>query len=155
MANAVRYFPNDGSYFANPFSIYAETLELGECPNPCRKYHVSSDIGSAKRIADVVLPLLRVHRIYNKVVKDEELLRSQSAGDQAGKFITLYMNPSVPQWNNAIADIAEKLDTLKRNQGARPSPSVPRSRRFHHVFIEQPLDDNMFIYGGFVVDSSE
>lgn len=155
MTSAVKYFPNDGSYFANPFSIYAETLEMGECPNPCRKYHISTDVGSAKMIADAVLPMLKVHRVYNKVVKNEELLRSQSEGNQAGKFITLYMKSSVPQRNNVIAEIAEKLDSLKRNQGARPNPSVPRSRKFHHIFIEQPLDENMFIYGGFVVDSSE
>lgn len=155
MARSTQYYPNDLTYFPNPFNIYANILTLGDCPDPCRKYHISSDIRSAKTVADAVLQLLRVHRIYHKVVKNEELLTSQTEGKQAGKFITLYMEPSVDQWNHAISAIAEKLGELKRSQGIRPCDSIPRSRRFRHLFIEQPLDDNMFIYGGYVTGAND
>ena len=154
MTHDVRYYPTDGSYFAAPDTIYAQWMEVNS-PNPCRKYHISSNVPSAKIVADTVLPMLVVSQVCHKVVKTETLLRSQMQRSQAGKFITLYMHSTVEHLNATIQEIAERLAALKAAQGIQPSPVVPRSRIYQHVFMEMPLDEGMFIYGGFVCDPGE
>jgi hypothetical protein len=150
MSTITQYYPNDGTYFAPESSIYAEIIS--SCPNPCRKYHISSDIDSALRVAAAVLPLLVERRVHHKIVKNEHLLRRQMAGSQAGKFITLYMSANLEQRNRIIEEIARRLDFVKTQFGINPSPIVPKSRTYNHIFMEQPLDENMFIYGGFITD---
>ncbi|WP_339723376.1 hypothetical protein [uncultured Paraglaciecola sp.] len=153
MAEEIKFYPNDGTYWCPTNSFYAQYL--GNAPNPCRKYHISSDIPSAETIASVVLPYLSQRRIVHKVVSTMSFLNRQSAGKQAGKFITIYMNEFVSQVNQDIVNLGAVLSQLSEQQGIRPSPRVPRTRGFSHVFIEQPLDEGMFIYGGFIVDPTK
>lgn len=150
MTNGFQYYPNDGTYWAPSESMYAQFL--GEYPNPCRKYHISSDIPSAGIIAGVILPFLVESSVFHKIVKNQSVLTRQMSEKQAGKFITLYMNVSAPIKNPIIDEISKKLDFLKKEYEINPSPMVPKSRTYKHVLMEQPLDDNMFIYGGFVTD---
>ncbi|MGD8276973.1 MAG: hypothetical protein PVH00_03055 [Gemmatimonadota bacterium] len=146
------YYPADGSYYAPYDGMYAQCLI--EVPNPCRKYHISSDMASAGRIAGAVLPHLVEMEVAHKVVRSRSALARQMQGRQAGKFITLYMTVTDDLRNPVIRSLAERLGAEKRAHGIRPSPTVPKSRRYSHVFIELPLDDNMFIYGGFITDPS-
>ncbi len=149
------YFLTDGEYIPDPFSIYAHYYHTHDYPNPCRKYHISSDIDSAKEIAESVLPYLASRKIHHKVVKSQPLLIQQSTGDQAGKFITVYMNANVEHVNAVIRAVGTLLATLKYEHSIKPCSTIPKSRRYTHLFMEQPLDDNLFIYGGFVCDSRE
>jgi hypothetical protein len=159
MANDTRFFPTSGSYIAVPGTIYAQYL--GVCPNPCRKYHVSSAIESAEAVANITLPFLASHRIFHKIVQSRSMLVKQTYkdketfGDQAGKFITIYMDPNVEQRNSVIRGLADLLSALAKEQSVEPCPRIPRSRSYSHVFAEQPLDENFFIYGGFHCDPTE
>jgi hypothetical protein len=149
----IQYFPSNGQYWAVPNSIYAQYF--GQCPDPCRKYHVSSALEGAEAVAALVLPYLASREIFHKVVKSRSWLAKQTEGSQVGKFITIYMNPNVAQRNAVIAELGANLVALQQRANVRPCHSVPKSRRHAHVFIEQPLDEAMFIYGGFVCDPNE
>ncbi len=149
----ILYFPLAGRYLPNPQSIYAQFE--GTPPNPCRKYHVSSDLNGAERVAGLVLPFLANRGIMHKVVKTRRELERQTNGAQAGKFITIYMSNTVDQLNPVIVQLGSQLAELSRRGLARPCPTVPKSRRFQHIFIEQPLDRAMFIYGGYECDPYE
>jgi len=153
MAADIKFYPGDGTYWCPTNSFYAQYL--GNCPNPCRKYHISSDAPSALTIASVVLPYLSQRRIFHKIVSRMSLLNKQSDGKQVGKFITLYMNEFVEHVNQDIVNLGAILSQLSEEQDIKPSPRVPRSRSYNHVFIEQPLDEGMFIYGGFIVDPTK
>jgi len=153
VAQEPQYFPSDGRYWAVPDTIYAQFI--GECPNPCRKYHVSSAIEGAETVASIVLPFLAARKILHKVVKSRSLLVQQTAGNQAGKFITIYMNANVAQQNSVITELGARLNASRRDGRIEPCSRLPRSRAYSHVFIEQPLDDGLFIYGGSVTDPSE
>ncbi len=153
MSEDPKYYPDNGEYWMPERSMYAQYR--APIPKPCRKYHISSDVRSAAMVADLVLPILSEKRILHKVVARESLLNRQMAGRQAGKFITVYMPGNSEQRNPTIAELGEKLAQLSRESGAQPSPRIPRSRTYHHIFIEQPLDDGLFIYGGFVIDATK
>ncbi|MCG8315028.1 MAG: hypothetical protein MI976_17610 [Pseudomonadales bacterium] len=150
MIKGIQYYPNDGTYWTTAKTIYAQVI--AEPPIPCRKYHVSADIESAEIIAPVVLKYLRKNSVFHKVVKNRELLIRQSQGKQAGKFITLYMPSTEEQRNSIIVSLGNILSKLEKERNVKPSPNVPRSRNYQQVFIEQPLDPSMFIYGGFITD---
>jgi len=149
----VTYYPENGRYKPTKGTIYAEFIAV--TPNPCRKYHVSSDLDSAERIAELVLPFLADRRIKHKVVKSRSDLVMQTNGLQAGKFITIYMHNSVVQLNQTIQELGRQLAELFKKGLVHPCGSVPKSRRYRHIFIEQPLDSKMFIYGGYECDPYE
>ena len=142
------YYPND-SYTPWPGTVFAVWNQgPRKPPNPCRKYHVSADLGSAAGVAAVTLPILRSLRLYHKVVQCESDLKAMQRGDQAGKFITIYA-PT----NFTDATLVDGLGgALAKAGNLRPSPTVPRARQYKHVFIERPLDEGMFIYGGYETD---
>lgn len=155
MATDERYFPapTDDVIYVVAFSHYFATWlnPFGDAPNPCRKYHVSTEIGCAGALAQVALPILRAMRLCHKVVRSRSRLEEIQAGDQAGKFITVYAPP-----NLAEGDLVDRLGgALADTPGLRPSPRIPRARRFNHAFIERPVDERMFIYGGFETDPSD
>lgn len=133
-----------------PGTIYA--FSRGNPPNPCRKYHISSDIDGASLVAEEVLSYLSEKRIFHKIVQHQAFLAKQTAGDQSGKFITVYMQSNVEHQNAVILEIGNRLASLQQKGFARPCRNPPKSRQHHHVFIEQPLDEKMFIYGGFICD---
>jgi hypothetical protein len=141
------YYPVGDNYWVVPSTIYAQFA--CEVPNPCRKYHVSADLPSAAAVADLVLPFLAARTILHKVVRNQRLLARQTEGDQRGKFITIYMNHRIAQKNDDIIELGRQLLSLQKRANAQPCPWVPRSRRYSGLFIEQPLDEAGFIYGGF------
>jgi hypothetical protein len=147
------YFPNDGQYVPIPDSIYAQYY--GDCPNPCRKYHVSSALDGAETVAGIVLPFLARREIFHKVVKSRSLLSRQTTGKQAGKFITIYMNPHVSHRNGVIDSLGGLLAQAHAAGTIAPCPTIPKSRPYAHLFIETPLDPAGFIYGGSIVDPTE
>jgi hypothetical protein len=153
VATDIRYFPMDGQYIAIPGTIYAQFD--AQCPNPCRKYHVSSEIEGAERVAGLVLPFLASKRIFHKIVQSRRLLSKQEAGNQAGKFITIYLPDYEAHLNTTIKELGTRLLALSQEQNIKPCPRVPKSRGYSHVFIEQPLDKGLFIYGGFICDPAE
>lgn len=165
MPGDLQYYPNDGTYIPHPDTIFAfhEIFARSNPPNPCRKYHISADIDGAKRVADEILPFLAANRVHHKVVQRHSFLCKMEAGDQAGKFITLYMDPRVEHRNAIITEIAQKLDRLKKEHGVLPGKKAVRYRRSDNsgravyltTEIEMPLDDNFFIYGGYLRDPSE
>src|SRR5689334_13353604 len=97
MATDMHYYSASAGYVRMPGTIYAvyETV----LPNPCRKYHISSDLQSAERVAAIVLPFLAQRKVYHKVVQSTSLLDKQMGGMQAGKFITAYLPSHLEQKN--------------------------------------------------------
>ena len=153
MATDPCYYPDNGQYMPFPDTIYAEFR--GRPPNPCRKYHVSSAIEGAETVASIVLPELARRDIFHKVVQSRSMLSQQMGTDQAGKFITIYMSAHVSHRNPVITGLAEQLQAARQQGRARPGHKVPQSRPHHHKFIEMPLDEGSFIYGGSVVDPKD
>jgi hypothetical protein len=145
------YMPTDGSYLAFPGVFGTWAQGPGEPPNPCRKYHISADLDSAAGVAAAALPVLRDLRVYHKLVRSRSLLAALQAGNQAGKFITVYTPVSLPL-NTFVERVGAALAAVP---GLRPSPRIPRSRPYRHVFAERPLDEGMFIYGGFEADPQD
>lgn len=150
MATDVIYFPSNGQYWPVSETIYAQYR--GECPNPCRKYHISSDLAEAEYLARIVLPYLIDRGVFHKVVRSKSLLAKQMAGQQAGKFITMYMPAHVEHRNTVITELGILLRNAHDKGLAVPGPTIPRSRPYRHVFIETPIDETGFIYGGSIVD---
>lgn len=140
------YSPTDGVFY----------LQWGRAPNPCRKYHITSDLASARLIADSVLPVLRAEGICHKVVSSPARLGLQNDGDQRGKFITMYTDPidadvHVTCHHRVIGEVDRVLHTLYRDRRIN-AEHIPHSRRHGHVFIEAPVGSSGFIFGGFVID---
>jgi hypothetical protein len=150
MATDELYYPR-GSYVPFP-GIFATWLDYGgDAPNPCRKFHVSTEVECAGRLAAVALPILRDMNLYHKIVQSRSKLEQLQAGDSAGKFITIYAPLYLPQ-----GELVERLGgALAATPGLRPSPRIPRARQFNYVFMERWLDERMFIYGGFETDPSD
>ncbi len=99
----------------------------------------------------MALPILRDMRLCHKIVQSRSRLERLQTGDQAGKFITIYAPLHL-----AEGDLVERLGgALAATPGLRPSPTVPRARQLGHVFIERPVDEHMFIYGGFETDPAD
>lgn len=159
MATDPLYYPPDGPYVPIPGTIYAQYVD--DAPNPCRKYHVSSHVDGAEIVASITLAHLAAHRVMHKVVRTRSLLVRQTYkdedtfGDQAGKFITVYMPGHVPQRNELIERLGQLLAAAAARHPIQPCPRIPRSRAYQHVFAEQPLDAAFFIYGGFLCDPGE
>ena len=150
MIKGIQFYPNNGTYLATGRTIYAQYIS--DIPDLCRKYHLSSDMESSEIIASIILPQLQKQNILHKIVKNKELLKKQFLGDQAGKFITIYLDSSLDQVNTTIIGLEKLLVDASKKYKISPSPKVPRSRGHSHIFIEKPLDKLMFIYGGFKVD---
>jgi hypothetical protein len=115
------YYPIDGQYWANLRTIYAQ-YRRANAPNPCRKYHVSADVDGAEHVV-AALPYLAAQQVAHKVVQSRSALVGQSAGNQAGKFITIYMPAEVTQknqWTWARHSVTRACDN--RAPGTRQLP---------------------------------
>lgn len=139
------YYPFDDTYEEDrSFHFWKQAYPP---PDPCRKYHISSELSCAAQVAKTVLPLLREMKLFHKVVSSKEKLQRMQAGGQAGKFITVY----APEDINDSDFILRISNALARLPGARPSSSTPGLRGFPKShFRELPRDPGMFIYGGYV-----
>jgi hypothetical protein len=148
-----------------PSGIYAQYNDddMPAMPNPCRKYHISSDVGSAREIANIALPYLAQRRINHKVVRDFNYLVEQTLGehsDQAGKFITVYMDAGAALRNDVVEELNRALGAAK---GIRPCPYWPTRRlgrngpndtRVYEAVVNANRH-GAFIYGGFICDPME
>ena len=122
------FYPLDGQYVVFPGSIYATYLIDADCPNPCRKYHISSAVTCGHAVANIVLPILRETNTHHKIVRDWQSLLRQTDGDfadQAGKFITVYMRPGVGFRNALLQAINVELQNAR---GTMPCPKQPTLR---------------------------
>jgi len=150
------FYPGPESYYVG--GVYATYWR--EAPNPCKKYHISSAVTCGYLIAKIVLPILRSNKVPHKIVKDFPSLFRQTYGDladQAGKFITVYMNNRVEIRNALLQEINVQLQNA---QGAMPCPKQPtlrlgRSGLEDTRIFETPVfsgPKGPFIFGGFEVD---
>jgi hypothetical protein len=157
------FYPLDGQYVVFPGSIYATYLIDADCPNPCRKYHISSAVTCGHAVANIVLPILRETNTHHKIVRDWQSLLRQTDGDfadQAGKFITVYMRPGVGFRNALLQAINVELQNAR---GTMPCPKQPTLRLGRGGpedtrIYETPVfsgPKGPFIFGGFVVDPNE
>ncbi len=96
------------------------------------KLHVSVDSADADRVARVALPRLQSMRVSHKVVYPLGAYATMNAGDQRGKFITIYAGPM----QQGFAMVADALDTSLRNMHARPGPQ-PLDRQSGHAQAEE------------------
>jgi hypothetical protein len=84
------------------------------------KLHVSVDPADADRVARGVLPLLQSVRVSHKVVYPLSAYGTMNAGEQRGKFITVYAGPT----QAGFAMVADALDACLREMKARPGPQA-------------------------------
>ena len=154
------FYSLDGDYIPIPGTIYAVYFEIQNAPNPCRKYHISSAATCGQAVADIVLPILRAENIYHKIVRDWSSLLEQTDGDfsdQAGKFITAYMDQAVEIRNRVMWRINAELQNSERTM---PCPKLPTmrnggsrpedTRRYELPIFGGPKGP--FIFGGFECD---
>jgi len=156
----MNYYLRTDGYYPSEGTIYADWY-FKACPNPCRKYHISSATFCAHIVAEIVLPILREVEIHHKIVQNHRFLVDQTYGihaDQAGKFITVYMNPGVELQNALLEDINNELQNAA--QEVKPGPKWPmlrlgRSGPEDTRIFETPVfsgPKGPFIFGGFEVD---
>ncbi len=159
----MNYYSRGDGYYPSERTIYADWY-LQACPNPCRKYHISSATFCAHIVAEIVLPILQEVEIYHKIVQNHRFLVDQTYGtnaDQAGKFITVYMNPGVQEQNPLLEEINNELQNAA--QGVQPGPKWPTMRHGPSGSIDTRIFEipvfngpkGPFIFGGFVVDSNK
>jgi hypothetical protein len=58
----------------------------------------------------------------HKVVKSRSLLAKQTDGQQAGKFVTIYMNANVSQHNGVISTLGSRLNASRLQGTIQPCP---------------------------------
>jgi hypothetical protein len=106
---------------------------------------------------------LREAGIYHKIVLNHRFLVQQTYGihaEQAGKFITVYMNPGVDFRNALLQEINVELQNSKSTM---PCPTQPKLRLGHGgpedtLIYEAPVfsgPKGPFIFGGFLVDPTK
>lgn len=156
-----RYMPSDGGVF----DVYCFTAagHRRQAPNPCRKFHISSDQASAVRLAHAVLPLLRDLDYYHKVVRFERLQQwftnafDEPMDDgQIGKFITVYTPNTRPAWDTMLGEVAQSLRHMKQGLHLKPHPNpiVQRTGNAQgHREWEIPNSGGM-LFGGFETNPS-
>jgi len=87
------------------------------------KIHVSVHGGDAEIAARCVLRKLRQRRIPHKVVRDLPRYMQQLAGEQRGKFITIYLPDRRPP-EDLVASIDADFVWLGLRPGPRPTAPV-------------------------------
>jgi hypothetical protein len=96
------------------------------------KLHVSVDPDDADRVARAVLPQLQSMRVSHKVVYPLGAYGTMNAGEQRGKFITIYAGPM----QQGFAMVADTLDVSLLSMSARPGPQA-LDRQCGHAQAEQ------------------
>jgi len=91
------------------------------------KLHVSIDPNDCDRVARQALPALQAMRLSHKFVWQPDAYVAMNAGDQRGKFITVYAGPVL----HGFTDVVNRLDPLLAQIGATPGPR-PLDRQSGH-----------------------
>jgi hypothetical protein len=105
------------------------------------KVHVSVAPGDADRVARAALPQLQAMRLDHKVVYPLSAYTAMNAGDQKGKFITIYPGPVLEGFTTLIG----ALDPLLADMGAQPGPQT-MDRQSGHAFPERRIGRSGLLY---------
>lgn len=97
------------------------------------KLHVTVSTEHHVRLAHVILATLRLLHTHHKVVLPG-LYANFNAGEQAGKFITVYAGPLGPA--RRIIDTIDPVLLRLRRSGVRPGPT-PMNRQTGHALPEE------------------
>lgn len=114
-------------------SLFAESMRPRQKPAGGLKVHLSVAEEDVFPAAQVLLPTLRLVEVHHKVVRTPALYAALNAGDQRGKFITVYSGDFEPTLN-LLTHIDPVLQGL-RSAGIRPGP-LPLSRQSRHTQLE-------------------
>src|SRR5882724_845316 len=98
------------------------------------KVHVSVDTGDAERVARRLLPELQSMDLDHKVVYSLSEYITMNAGEQRGKFITIYSGPILEGFTRLIGAI----DPILEGMNARPGPQ-PTDRQSGHTQLERRI----------------
>jgi hypothetical protein len=98
------------------------------------KVHISVDLADADRVARSVLPILQEMSFSHKIVQSLSAYASMNAGDQRGKFITIY----VGQFMYRFLELVHRLDPVLVEIGAVPGPHA-MDRLAEHLRPEQRI----------------
>jgi hypothetical protein len=98
------------------------------------KVHVSAVLEDAERVAAHVLPILQDMKVAHKVVYPLSRYAAMNAGDQRGKFITIYVGPLM----YSFLVLVNRLDPLLVEMGAAPG-SQAMNRTSAHLQPEQRI----------------
>ena len=96
------------------------------------KVHVSVDISDADRVARRLLPALQSLALDHKVVYSLNDYIDMNAGEQQGKFITIYPGPLM----DAFTGLIGAIDPILQGMNARPGPH-PMDRESGHSQLER------------------
>jgi hypothetical protein len=107
------------------------------------KIHVSVHGSDAEIAARSVLPKLRRHRVPHKVVRDLARYMQQLAGEQRGKFITIYLPDRTPP-QDLVASIDADFVWLGLRPGPRPTAPVAGTPV---RAAEQKVGETGFLFG--------
>lgn len=100
------------------------------------KFHISVATEHADPLARVVLPTLRLVQAHHKVVRPNGAYIRMNAGNQRGKFITIYSGDTGPSLR-VLSTIDPVLRRL-RSEGIRPGP-LPMIRQGGHTEFDRPF----------------
>jgi hypothetical protein len=98
------------------------------------KVHVSVAIEDAERVAEHVLPILQEMKVPHKVVYPLSRYASMNAGEQKGKFITIYVGPLM----YSFLALVNRLGPLLVEMDATPGPQA-MNRISAHLQPEQRI----------------
>jgi hypothetical protein len=107
------------------------------------KIHVSVHASDAEIAARSVLPKLRQRRIPHKVVRDLPRYLEQLAGEQRGKFITVYLPERTPP-RDLVASLDSDFVWLALRPG--PPPTAPVAGTTIRA-PEEKLGETGFLFG--------
>jgi len=107
------------------------------------KIHISVHAGDAEIAARSLLPKLRQHQIPHKVVRDLPRYMQQLAGEQRGKFITIYLPDRRPP-EDLVASLDADFVWLDLRPGPRPTAPVAGTEM---RAPEERVGDTGFLFG--------
>ena len=105
------------------------------------KVHVSVEASDAERVAQELLPAVQRLRIDHKVVYPVSTYIRMNAGEQKGKFVTLYPGPVLEGFTTLVG----ALDPLLQQIKAKPGP-VPMQRLSGHTTPEKKIGKSGLLY---------
>jgi hypothetical protein len=123
---------------SDAYELFNVTFAESKWKTPCRsgfKLHVTVSTEHHDTLARAVLPSLLSLPAHHKVVITWQYA-AFNAGDQAGKFITIYAGPAAAA--NPIVDRIDPILIGLCRQGVRPGPR-PMSRQANHKEPEIPI----------------
>ncbi len=119
-----------GEYAIMPGTIFLQSITIPLSYLSGFKLHISVHEEDADRLARLALPTLRLLQAHHKVVRDLDAYRRMQAGNQRGKFITVYPGPA-----QRAQRVVDTLDPVLVSNAFRRGP-VPTTRQSNHQTAE-------------------